>query len=238
MPSRPAPTGPRLTRSVSSLYLWGPVREKVNQLASRAAQGIDRHFAWVEVSDSQSEEWATSAPGRGIAAPTRAFTPPRGVSADRMWTVLRETRQRRAVQELDSFLKMSEPIQQAIGQLLERDGPRVLAIANLERLREFFCAEEAGPHPFIQWLKAREITLVASSTGEPLPEGGHFDYLVTQPVATRVVVRPPVVAICQRGDPDPSFLQQVFRPHGVVCLAGLSPSARASPIPVARLARP
>ncbi|MFZ1023592.1 MAG: hypothetical protein WAN87_05610 [Thermoplasmata archaeon] len=189
------------------------------------------------MSDTQTEESPASVPKRGIVAPTPAFAPPPGVSADRMWTYLRPNGQRRDAQELQSFLKMSEPIQQAIEQLLGREAPRVLVVANLERLREFFCAEEPGPHPFIEWLNAHEITLIASSTGGPLREGVHFEFMVTQPDATQSVVRPPVVAIRQGGDPDTDFLQQIFRPLEVVCLSGLSPSAQPAPISVAPVGR-
>jgi hypothetical protein len=228
---------PGTTYSVTSLYVWGTMRDEVNRLALRAAQGMDPRFAWVEVSDPQIEGLPASAPEGGIGAPSRAFAPPPGVSTSRMWTYLQPNGQRRAAQELQSFLKISEPIQQAIGQLLSREGPRVLVVANLERLREFFCAEEAGPHPFIRWLNEHDITLVATSTGGPLREGIHFDYLVTEPEATLTVVSPPLVAICQRGEPSPSFLQQIFRPHEVVCLSGLCPSALPNPIPAPRVAK-
>jgi hypothetical protein len=233
----PAPEAPRAPGSATSVYVWGEFRDEVNRLASRAAGRIDPSFAWVEVSDPESGGFSLSAAERAITAPTPAFAPPPEVSADRMRTYLGQDGEPRAAQELQSFLRMSEPIQQAIGGLLERDSPRVLVVANLERLREFFCAEEAGPHPFIAWLNDREITLVASSTGGPLREGVHFDYLVTQPGATRTVPRPPVVAICQRGDANASFLQRVFRPHEIVCLSGLSPSAQPAPLPAARPAR-
>jgi hypothetical protein len=236
MRGAPAPRAAPAPDLVTSLYLWGPNRGEVNRLASGAAQGMDPRFAWVEVSAPEVEEPPADSAERAIVAPTRAFAPPPGVSANRMRACLRQNRQRRAVQELQNFLKMSEPIQQAIGRLLERDGPRVLVVANLERLRGFFCEEEEGPHPFVQWLNAREITLVASSTGGPLREGVHFDYLATRPGAARTAPRSPVVAICQRGDPDSSFLQRIFRPHEVVCLSGLSPTTPPAPRPVVRVA--
>jgi hypothetical protein len=237
MPGRPAPGPARTADVVTSVYVWGPVRDEANRLALRVAKGLDPRFAWVEVTDSGAGTASANAAEREVVAPVRAFAPLPGVSAGRMRKVVRQNGEREAVQELQNFLRMSEPIQQAIGQLLERDVPRVLAVANLDRLQEFFCAEEAGPHPFLAWLKARQITLVASSAGGPLREGVHFDYLATQPGATRAAVRPPVVAICQRGDPDPSFLQQIFRPHEVVCLSGLSPSAQPSAVPAPRLTR-
>jgi hypothetical protein len=223
---------PRIFDPVTSFYVWGPTRGEVNRLALRIAQGLDSRFAWVEVSDGATVGVSDDVPAGGIGAPTHAFRPPAGVSPDRMWTYLRPNGQHRAAEELQGFLKMSEPIQQAIGQLLERDGPRVLVVANLERLQELFCSEVAGPHPFIEWLNAHEITLVASSTGEPLREGVHFDYLVTQPDATRAVARPPVIAICQQGDRNPSFVEEIFHPNEVVCLSGLSPSRPPPPVTV------
>jgi hypothetical protein len=223
------PAAPRTHDLVTSLYLWGPNRADVNRLAARAAEGIDPRYAWVEVLDPESGESRATVPERAIAAPVHAFAPPQGISGERMWMYLRKNGQLRDAQELQSFLKMSEPIQQAIAELLERDVPRVLVVANLERLQEFFCVEEPGPHPFVEWLNSREITLVASSTGGPLREGVHFEYLLTQPEATQNVNRPPLVAVCQRGDPDRSFLEQIFRPIEVVCVTGLSPSARPAP---------
>jgi hypothetical protein len=230
----PAPGATGARDLVTSVYLWGSKREEVNRLAARAAKGMDPNFAWVEALDSDGEGEAPNHPKHGIVAPTRAFAPPRGVSGDRIWTYLRQNGQRHSGQELQTFTQMSEPIQRAIEWLLEQEPPRVLVVANLERLREYFCAETPGPHPFIEWLNSHEISLVASSTGGPLREGVHFDYLVTQPEATRNIVRPPIVAICQRGDSDPALLLRIFHPIEVVCLSGLSPSAPASPAAVTR----
>jgi len=232
-----APRASTLPGRVTSLYLWGSNRALVNRLATGAAQGMDPRFARVEVSDSHREGGPQNRAELGIAAPVRAFAPPRGVSAEVMRKSLRQNGQRREVEELDSFLRMSEPIQKAIGLLLQRETPRVLLLANLERLRPLFCPEEAGQQPFISWLNDREITLVASSTGAPLREGIHFDYLATQPDTRRNGVRPPVVAISQRGDPDSRFLRQIFRPNEVVWLSGLSPSALPTRTSVASLAR-
>ncbi len=209
---------------VTSLYVWGPNRDEVNRLATRAAQGMDPRFAWVEVSDAAAGGLPPSDPERGLAAPAHAFSPAPGISEQRMWTYLQPNGQRGEAQELDSFVRMSEPIQRAIEHLLQRDRPRVLVVANLERLLGLFCKDDAVPHPFIEWLNAHEITLVASSTGKPLHEGVFFDYLITQPDSASGAARPPIVAVCQRGDQDSSFLHRIFDPHDVVSIVGPSPA--------------
>jgi len=227
---------PRSPDVITSVYLWGSNRAEVNQLAARVAQRIDPHFAWVEALDAESREPSTGALRNGVAAPIRDFAPPRGVSGERVFTYLRRNGQRHDAQELQSFTQMSEPIQAAIAQLLERNVPRVLVVANLERLREYFCDEQPGPHPFIEWLNAHEITLVASSTGGPLREGVHFDYLVTEPEGNGTRARSPLVVVGQRSDLDRPFLEQALRPRATVWLSGLSPSAPPTPNPLPRLA--
>jgi hypothetical protein len=236
MPRRSAPSTATTRDLVTSIYVWTLKRDDANRLAARAAQELDPQFAWVEVLAAQREDPSASNSHRGLAAPSAEFAPPPGVSGESMWTYLRENGQRRDGQELQKFTQMSEPIQQAIGKLLERAPPRVLVVANLERLREYFCAEEPGPHPFIEWLNAHEITLVASSAGGPLREGIHFDYMLTQPTPARHTPRPPLVAIHQRGDTDPNLLEQLFQPLEVVSLSGLSPSTVPMPPQVARVA--
>ena len=214
---------------VTSLYFWGQNRDDVNRLASGAAQGLDPRFAWVEVSDPTVEEASAASPERAITAPALDFVPPVGVSEQRIWTYIQPAGQRRDAQDLDSFTRMSKPIQDAIEHLLQRTGPRVLVVANLERLQELFCKDDVVPHPFIEWLNAHEITFVATSTGSPLYEGVFFDYSINQPDATPNVARPPIVAIRQRGDPDSSFLERIFHPLGVVSVAGPSSAARPAP---------
>lgn len=205
---------------VTSLYLWGRDRDEVNRLASRAAEGLDAKFAWVQVSDSRVEESSTTTAGSAISAPAGEFAPASGISEQRMWTYLQPNGQRRDAQDLDRFSRMSQPIQQAIEHLLQRGGPRVLVIANLERLQGMFCKDDAVPHPFIEWLNAHEITLIATSTGALLHEGIFFDYSISQPDASATLTQPPMVAIRQRGDPDSSFLQRIFRPHDLVSVDG------------------
>jgi hypothetical protein len=235
MPGGRSSDAPTARDLVTSLYLWGPDRDEVNRLAADAAERMDPAFAWVEVSDHYLGEESEGRPERGVAAPTRAFAPPRGVSGERIWTYLRQSGQQHDGQDLQRFTQMSDPIQQAIGQLLERAVPRVLVIANLERLREFFCTEQPGPHPFIEWVNAREITLVVTSTGAPLHEGIHFDWLLSRPDSSGNGVRRPIVAIHQRGDRDPGFVQRLFRPLDVVFLSGLAPAAPPDPPVAARV---
>lgn len=207
---------------VTSLYVWGQDRDEVNRLASRAAEALDSRFAWVQVSDPQTAESATTNDGSSISAPPHEFVPPSGVSEQRMWTYLQPNGQRHDGEELDRFVRMSEPIQHAIENLLQRGAPRVLVVANLERLQGIFCKDDAVPHPFIEWLNEHEISFVGTSTGPLLHEGIFFDYSIHQPEALPNLVRPPLVAIRQRGVQDSSFLQRVFSPHDLVSVDGPS----------------
>lgn len=214
---------------VTSLYFWGESRDAVNRLASRAAQGLDSRFVWVEVSDGTLEKSSTGPSEREIAAPARDFVPPPGLDEKRIWTYIQPAGQRREAQDLDRFTRMSKPIQEAIEHLLQRSSPRVLVLANLERLQDMFCKDDAVPHPFIEWLNAHEITLVATSAGSPLHEGVFFDYSINQPEATVGGAPAPIVAIRQRGDQDPRILERIFHPLGVVSVAG--PSSAGHPAP-------
>ena len=211
---------------VTSLYVWGQDRDEVNRLASRGAEALDPRFAWVQVSDPRAEESPTNTSGNTISASAREFAPPSGVSEQRMWTYLQPNGQHHDGQELDRFVRMSVPIQHAIEYLLQRGRPRVLVVANLERLQGIFCKDDAVPHPFVEWLNSHEITLVATSTGPPLHEGFFFDYSINQPDALPNLVRPPIVAIRQRGDEDTSFLQRIFSPHDLVSVDGPSSAPR------------
>lgn len=184
----------------TSIYLWGEERREVNFMARLLCREMDPQFRWVE---------ADSAPGTGVAArpvdhqglvlTAQKLVPNAGGRPELMWSFLRPHDQRRAGFDVNEFLRLPDPVQVAVGALLGRDSPRVLAVADLDLFGEFDPIGTGLYGQFIEWLNSHEITLVATATGEPQLEGIDFEYSIS--VRRRGAgAQASSVAVCQWGD--------------------------------------
>lgn len=195
LPLTPTPEIP-----ITSLYVWGEDRRSVNFAARLVCGGIDPQFRWVEAAPEPGEELepsASSAPG--LSRPPRDLLPSGGVRPELLWSFLRSNGQRGAGFDVSEFLRLPDPVQAAVGALLSRSPPRVLAVANVDILAEFDPAGSGFYGQFIEWLNSHEITLLVTSTGKPYLERIDFEYSVHVPL--RDGREPlPSVGFCQWGD--------------------------------------
>jgi hypothetical protein len=215
----------------TSIYLWGAHRSELNTTARALAARLDPRFHWVEAASADSR--AVEGPPRGelsVVCPARELVPKPGLPPEVLWTQLRPHGQRRAVAELQDFLRIPEPIQASVASLLGSDGPRprVLVLANVDLVSEFDHYREKFVGDFIEFLNSHDISLLVTSTGRPLLERIDFEYSLTlsDSLPGRFAVPG---AVCQWGDCTACFVKG-FPPDELTCLAQLANSPRVSSV--------
>lgn len=173
--ARPSPTEDDPPRSgATSIYLWGDDRPNVNYHARTLARELDPQFRWVEVS---TEEYGKHVTAEGFDSFLPSEFDPEAGRQVLLWTYLIPDRRRRKF-NMNRFLQLPEPIQLAIGSMLSREPPRLLAVANVDRLGAYDPAGTGFYGQFIDWLNDHEITFMVTSTGEAQLERIDFEYSV------------------------------------------------------------
>ena len=224
LPTRPEGVGP-----VTSVYLWGRERRLVNSAARVLALQLDPRFRWVTAADGPfaGDPETDPVPGEedSLVHPARDLVPKGGVAPELLWSYLRPNGQRQYGHALNEFLRLPDPIQEAVGALLSREPPRVLVLANEDRVEVYDRAHQGLFGQFIEWLNSHEITLVVTSTGPPLLERIDFEYSITVPPDLPQGVRS-ALAVCQWGDCTNCIVKQFFPGGELQCAARAAATAR------------
>lgn len=197
----------------TSVYLWGNERREVNYLARVLGLRLDPQFRWVETKDSPTPPPAS--PGKDQAfRPARLMVPTHEVRPELLWSYLRPDRSRRYRFDVNEFLRLPEAIQVAVAALLSRETPRLLVVANVDLLDEFDPSGSGFYAEFIAWLNGHDITLMVTSTGEPLLEQIDFEYSVA--ASPKVGLRT-ALGICQWGDCSTCIFRECIAANELAC---------------------
>lgn len=230
-PPARAPPGGGQPGTVTSIYLWGSDRARLNATARILAARLDPEFHWVEaIPPDGAETGEPNAPSFSLAVGPKELVPSQGVSSERLWTYLKPRGQRRAAEDLQDFLRMPEPIQRAVASLLEskRSGPSVLVMANMDLVSPFDSDHPKFVGRFIEFLNSHDITLLVTATGRPLSERIEFEYSFTTSELLPERFRTDA-AVCQWGDCT-SCIVRLFPQGELVCISRLaSDPARVGP---------
>jgi hypothetical protein len=207
---------------VTSMYVWGPNRSRVNAAARVVAERLDPGYQWLEVrvpEEPASEAAAGVAPHPVFEA--EDLLPGRGVSAEWLWSYLKPQGQHRAASELEEFLRMPEAIQEAVRTLLDPAvaRPRVLVVANADLVCRLDPKRKGVMAPFIEFLNSREISFVVTATGCPCRDRAAFEYSVTISESLPEQFRT-TAAVCQWGDCDACLVPRFSREE-LVCSSRL-----------------
>lgn len=208
--------------TVTSVYVWGHERSEVNSTARRVAARLDRNYEWVEAL-APSEGTSASVPrgGPGLSLHRTELTPRPAVSEERLWSYVKPEGSGHFGRDLLEFLRMSDPLQEAVAGLLERPAPRVLALGNWDLLPDLPGADRRSWSGLIQFLKHNEVTLVAGAAGRALPERIDFEYSLATPDALPRSVRS-IAAVCQWGDCRDCVVNRFFPTDEVICINRLT----------------
>ena len=208
--------------AVTSIYVWGSDRAEVNSAARRVAARLDRNYAWVQAAAPAEESFPEFPSGvKGRILPGTQLLPPPALSEERLWSYVRPSGPRQSGRDLLEFLRMSDPLQEAVAELLERPAPRVLALGNWDLLPDLPGQERRSWAGLIRFLKHNEISLIASAAGRPLPERIDFDYSIATPELLPSTVRG-IAAVCQWGDCHDCVVNRFFPQDEVVCINRLA----------------
>ncbi len=200
--------------SVTSIFLWGDDRPSVNYDARALARELDPQFRWVEVS---TEEYGKHVTAEGFDSFLPSEFDPEAGREVLLWTYLIPDRRRRRF-DMNRFLQLPEPIQLAIGSMLSREPPRLLAVANVDRLGAYDPAGTGFYAEFIDWLNDHEITLMVTSVGGPQLERIDFEYSVQAPPPDSSG-RNPALGICHWGDCSNCIFRELYESGRMRCLS-------------------
>jgi hypothetical protein len=154
------------------------------------------------------------------------MVPTREVRPELLWSYLRPDRQRRYRFDVNEFLRLPEAIQLAVAALLSRETPRLLVVANVDLLDEFDPSGSGFYTQFIAWLNSHDITLMVTSTGEPLLEQIDFEYSVA--ASPKVGLRT-ALGICQWGDCSTCIFRECLAANELACAAPERPAGPTRP---------
>ena len=208
--------------TVTSIYLWGDERSEVNSAARRVAYRLDRNYEWVQaVESSEGPSSRNAGGGRDLSLSRTELLPRPIVSEERLWSYVKPEGPRTFGRDLLDFLRMSDPLQEAVAGLLERPAPRVLALGNWDLLPDLPGADRRSWSGLIRFLKRNEITLIASAPGRPLPERIDFDYSMATPDALPRTVRG-IATVCQWGNCRDCVVNRFLPTDEVICINRLT----------------
>ncbi len=206
------------TSPATSIYLWGSDRGRLNAAARKIARRLDPGYAWVEVDSGIPAEYGGATPA---AVSVKDVLPRPAPSATLFWSYLRSRGQQRATDDLREFLAMPDPIQSAVATLLvpEAERPRLLVIANADRVCS---AQPRGPwilRPYIEFLASHEISVMVTFAGRPCHHRAEYEYSLTTSDSLPEKFRSDA-AVCQWGD-CATCLVRLCAPNELVCSSKL-----------------
>jgi hypothetical protein len=206
---------------ITSIYVWGSERATVNRAARRVARRLDPEFVWLEADAARGPPRSDSDGHPAESFAPRELLPRPGVPEEVLWTYLRPWGQRCRARELQDFLRMPEPVQCATASLLEREGTRVLVVANVDLLGSYDPDRRGFYGQFVEFLNSRGITLVVTSAARPQRERLEFEYSVTTPAELPERYRT-TAPLCQWGDCNNCLVRSFFSEGELACSGQLA----------------
>lgn len=200
--------GPELFRRPSSVFFWGDDRTALNQLAFHAARAADPEFLWIDVRASTDPRSAGD-PGASKVLPTdrvveirpERLRPRLGAGSGLLARVAALDPGSGLLRDLLPVLHLPNVISSLVGRMAPSEGPRVLAVANTDRIAEFYPADRLVVRGFVRALGRLGISLVVSYAGPPRKDFAaweHLFHLTTEagPGGASSALR------CERGPPE------------------------------------
>ncbi len=214
----------------TSVYVWGADRSAVNRAAQELVRRLGPRHVWLEAGDPANEGARSrrSASGGQTLAP-RELVPSSSISDSELRSSLRPGDGRAVAAEERQFRALPEAVRAATVELRGRPGPRVLVIANADRLSPFDPDRRGLYGALVDYFTGLGITLIVTVTGHPLPDRSQFEYSVT-PVASLPERYRSGIAVCQWGDCEDCLIKLHFPDRELACLGEISAAGpRASP---------
>ena len=213
----------------TSVYVWGADRDAVNRAAQELVGRLGPNHVWLEAGDSATEgaRSRNSASGVRTFAP-RELVPSSSVSDSELRSYLRAGDGWAAAAEVRQFRALPEAVRAAAVELRGRRGPRVLVIANADRLSAFDPDRRGFYGALVEYFTGLGITLIVTVTGHPLSDRSQFEYSVT-PMASLPERYRSGIAVCQWGDCEDCLIKLHFPNRELACLGEVSATGQRVP---------
>lgn len=215
---------PELFRRPTSFLFWGEERTLVNQLVFHVARLSDPEFVWIEVR-SASEPRPLGDPGASkLVAPERLVEVRPGDLRARAESepglvakVATLDRGGRLLRDLAPFVQLPHLVSTLVGRLVPSDTPRVVAVANADRLSAIYPEGGGVVRRLLRALHHLGITPVVGYAGPGRRDTNVWDHVFR--VNVDPSARGPVFSVsCERGLPSTRWPAR--RPVGVERIAG------------------
>ena len=192
----PGSPSPGTAGGSTSLYAWGTDRSRLTRAVRAVAARIDPHFEWVEALGSPD-----------------VVSRPRSVSLD--------DRPRPTSRDLGRCTTMAEPalLPAPIARLLGRPAPRVLVVANVDRLETAESAGPTGVGSLVEPLNWLGITRLATHHGRPAADRIDFAYSLAETSTLPRLASKGSALVCQWGSCDRCVVRERLG-HGLVGCVG------------------
>lgn len=215
---------------VSSYYLQGTDRVRLDQVALQVARHLDPEFIWLDV--EEREELAEQRPveleellGTGHLRPIAAPGKVRGndpAANHAFWSFIRPDEDDEVIARVTDYLRLPEVLQSLVAELGESERPRALVLANIERLTTL---TDLGPSYFRSVNRALNragVTTIATEVGHGAATRYGFDFeLVATPDDES---RPPAQSlVCVRGGREDCLIFRGFPRSMIACRREVGP---------------
>jgi len=186
-----------------------------------AAAFVDPDFRWMEITDPfelATADLGPAASGIGrshlVAVRHTAELAPSPVASNAAISALIHVEEApQVVQDLVDFLRLPDIIQQEVALLAATGRFRVLVVANIDRIEEFWPRVQGTAKRTIELLNRHGITLISTQVGDPRPARFDYDYVVH----VRESDKNDYLAVCEQGRTARCLIREVFPTSVVSC---------------------
>jgi hypothetical protein len=176
-----------------SYYLWSRSRRAGHVLAFALGGFADPSFRWLSVRTSsappgEDEAWSPRLlPSVRVLAPlsTEDLRPGRPVSRETFDSLIRTERASEERTALEHYLRLPPRLQEMLDRpVASGGGPRVLVVANSDRIRQLRPIDPNRLRPFTQLFSFYGLSIVATSVPPPYEGRYGFDVVLRVDVDT------------------------------------------------------
>ena len=153
-------------------------------MALALARNLDPDPYWVEIRDSRPDGDGEGPAGLGRISEDHLYivqsgnARPQDAEANMtLWTVVRSDEPASVIAPFIDFLRLPQPVQEAVSRSKAPDGRPVFVIANTDRVRPYYPTTAASVRPIVDSLLRAGVVPIFASLGPPGAGRWAFDFV-------------------------------------------------------------
>ncbi len=175
-----------LTRGPWATLVWGSPRPLVNHVLYALGRANDPEVYWLELRERENDPQDTGPARHGWIPEDRFFftanlekaKPQDGVANLALASLVRSDEPEQSILRLADFVRLPDVAQEIISRLGAGDHPRVIVIANSDRVRDAFPSSAAGVRPVFDAFLHSNLHPFFSVVGEPTERRFASDFVI------------------------------------------------------------